>query len=702
MGTWTVSASSNTIGLLRVSPRVSPKNGMAPAQRPGSDSAEIIDQMIEAVSAERAAVRMALGALGAQGAVDVRDGMRLVAEPGALVYRFECDLEFLVADGTRVQVQAPGISSAGEVVDHDPALGHIGFLLREDLGELVPEAKLVFDSTYLLDLLTTQLESIKASMGPGGPGESPGARHVDRALSFLEGTVAPREPVSLERTGLSESQKRTVSFVVGQGAAYLWGPPGTGKTQTVAHLVHALIERGEKVLLTAHTNVAADTALLRVLREKRLPPLAVVRVGYYGEELRPFGVGLEEQGDGLLRARHPNQVKQMERLCERVARHVSSPPGLLTSLKAALPRRFRVAFELLPSLSLSEDREMTEEAAELEALLERIEREIVDGARLVSSTLTRLYTSRLLRTYEADSVVIDEASIASLVLAFVAACCARKRAIAVGDFMQLPAIVLAEQPAARRWLGRHVFTSASCDRADREHPLRAMLDEQWRMHPQIARVVSNVFYAGKLKNAPAVLERARARLPPGPALLILDTSRLAAVSEIVASGSKLNRVHAGLIARLVALSRGEGVAVIAPYRAQVREIRKAIRGIAGKRLESGEVEVFTVHRFQGRDKELVVFDLVEAPGTKGRFIHELHNPDAPNLINVAMSRAKERLVVVAHLKHLTETLGQKTIINRVFAQIRAAGGLEIVAGDERDEALLKRFLEGESHGDPRH
>jgi hypothetical protein len=680
---------------------------MAPAQRHRSDSAELIDQMIEAVSAERAAVRMALGALGAQGAVDVRDGLRLVAEPGALVYRFDCDLELLIADGTRIQVQAPGTSSAGEVVDHDPALGHIGFLLREDLGEFVPEAKLDFDSTYLLDLLTTQLESIKASMGPGGPGapsDSPGARHVDRALAFLEGTVAPREPVPLERTGLSESQNRAVSFVVGQGAAYLWGPPGTGKTQTVAHLVHALIERGEKVLLTAHTNVAADTALLRVLREKRLPPLAVVRVGYYGEELRPFGVGLDEQGDGLLRARHPDQAKQMERLCERVARHASSPPGLLTSVKAALPRRFRVALELLPSLSLSEDREMTEEAAELQELLGRVEREIVDSARLVSSTLTRLYTSRLLRTYEADSVVIDEASIASLVLAFVAACCARKRAIAAGDFMQLPAIVLAEEPAARRWLGRHVFASASCDRADREHPLRAMLDEQWRMHPQIARVVSNVFYAGKLKNAPAVLERARARARAhqGPALLILDTSRLPAVSETVASGSKLNRVHAELIARLVALSRKQGVAIIAPYRAQVRHIRKAIRGIAGKRLESGEVEVFTVHRFQGRDKELVVFDLVEAPGTKGRFIHELHNPDAPNLINVAMSRAQERLVVVAHLRHLSETLGQKTTINRVFAQIRAAGGLEIVAGDERDEALLERFLEGEGHGDPRH
>lgn len=659
------------------------------------DSAELIDQMLDAVGAERAAVRAALGALGEQGALAIHDGVRLAPEPGALVYRFDCDLDFLIADGTRVQVQVPGASSAGEVVDHDPALGHIGFMLREDLGEVVPDATLLFDSTYLLDLLRARLESIKASVGPGG---SDGASRVDRALAFLEGTVPPREPVPVARSGLSESQNRAVSFVVGQAAAYLWGPPGTGKTQTVAHLVHELIERGDKVLLTAHTNVATDAALLRVLRERRLPPLAVVRVGYYDEELRPFGVGLDEQVDSVLRARHPAEAAEMERLCGSVARKLSSPPGLLSSLKAALPRRFRVAFELLPSLSLMEEAETAERAAALGAVLQRLEQEVVENARLVSSTLTRLYTSRLLRAHEADSVVIDEASIASLVLAFVAACCAKRRTIAAGDFMQLPAIAQAEQPAARRWLGRHVFTSAGCDKADREHPLRAMLDEQWRMHPNIAQVVSRVFYAGKLRNAPAVLKRAH----PGPALLILDTSELPAVSETVASGSKLNRVHADLVAKLVGASKGPGVAVIAPYRAQVRRIRDAIRGVAGGRLEKGEIEVFTVHRFQGRDKDLVIFDMVEAPGTQGRFVHELHNPDAPNLINVAMSRAKERLVVVAHLKHLTETLGQRTMVNRVFAQMRAAGSLEVVAGDARDQELLERFLRGEGVGNPRH
>ena len=84
--------------------------------------------------------------------------------------------------------------------------------------------------------------------------------------------------------------------------------------------------------------------------------------------------------------------------------------------------------------------------------------------------------------------------------------------------------------------------------------------------------------------------------------------------------------------------------------------------------------------------------IVESPGTKGRFIHELQNPEAPNLINVALSRARERLVVVANLKHLSETFGHATLINQVFARMRSAGAVEVVSGDERDEELLSAFL----------
>ncbi len=649
-----------------------------------------IEEMLAAVNAERDAVRRELGDAD-RSSLPLPSGFLEFSEPGAYLYVFETDHEQLLADGLRVQVEAPGVLASGEVVDHDPGQGRLRVVLRESLGEGgdVRDALLHFESTFLLDRLAGRLGALRTSLGPEGTGSGDAAR---RALAFLEGTVAPRPPAALRRERLSASQNAAIAFVVGQEAAYLWGPPGTGKTQTVAHLVHELIGRGERVLLTAHTNIATDTALERVLDEQSLGRRQVVRIGYHGEKLRRLGVGLDDAAEARLRDRDPAVARQLEDFCREVARRSPRPAQVLTAAGVPLPRRFRAARDALGSLTLLDGDDLPKRGADLGVSVEAMEDGAVAEATLVAGTLTRLYTSRLLRDFRTDSVVVDEASIASLVQTFLAASCASRRVVAVGDFMQLPAIVASEQPSARSWLGRHVFASAGCDRAERGHPLRAMLDEQWRMHPQISSVVSRVFYAGRLRDAPAVQERGRAR--PGPAVVLLDTSRSGATTDTLASGSKRNRHHAELIASLVKQARDVDVAVIAPYRAQVRLLRDTLRESASARLASGKVEAFTVHRFQGRDKSLVVFDLVEAPGTLCRFLDERYNASAPNLLNVALSRARDRLIVVAHLGHLSQGLGRNAVVNRVFAQMRQRGTLELVAGDVHDEARLASFLEG--------
>jgi len=325
----------------------------------------------------------------------------------------------------------------------------------------------------------------------------------------------------------------------------------------------------------------------------------------------------------------------------------------------------------------------------------QVESGLLQGAAVVATTLTRLYTTAALHDHRADAVILDEVSVASLPQCLIATAISTRRVVAFGDFMQLPTIVQSDHPQCRIWLGTNVFKSARADDPAGEHVLRAMLVEQYRMHPQISSLVSRTFYEGKLKDAAEVTAQSDA----GPAILVVDSSEGRARSEPTRTGSKHNKVHAKLVAELVGRSATRDIAVITPYRAQVQLLRDRLRERHPELLESGDLEVFTVHRFQGRDKDLVIFDVADAPGTPCRFLDEVRNEHLRNLINVALSRAKTRLVIVAHVRHLQNTLGQESLLPRIVRQVRVDGGLERTYKDTEDRQDIINFLEGIPNAD---
>src|SRR3972149_727283 len=97
-------------------------------------------------------------------------------------------------------------------------------------------------------------------------------------------------------------QMLAVRRSLGSDTTYVWGPPGTGKTMTLARIVEAHYRTGRSVLLVSHTNIAVDTALERVAERLKGEPEfhqgLVIRQGpVVKEELRKrFGpqVILEE------------------------------------------------------------------------------------------------------------------------------------------------------------------------------------------------------------------------------------------------------------------------------------------------------------------------------------------------------------------------------------------------------------------------
>ncbi len=92
----------------------------------------------------------------------------------------------------------------------------------------------------------------------------------ERRRDVLLGRAAPEfdDQPSREYVSNNEAQNRAVARAVcARDLSLIQGPPGTGKTYTVARLVRALVENGERVLLSAFTNRAVDNALETLLEQ---------------------------------------------------------------------------------------------------------------------------------------------------------------------------------------------------------------------------------------------------------------------------------------------------------------------------------------------------------------------------------------------------------------------------------------------------
>jgi superfamily I DNA and/or RNA helicase len=212
-----------------------------------------------------------------------------------------------------------------------------------------------------------------------------------------------------------------------------------------------------------------------------------------------------------------------------------------------------------------------------------------------------------------------------------------------------------------------------------------MLDVQYRMHPLIGELVSDLFYAGRLKHGgdPAMRERIAAREPHGGSpLVVLDTDGRTTCQPGSGGQSRINVTTADLcvdLARRAVRAGATSVAIITPYVDQARAIRARLKERAGDQGEWRQIECSTVHRFQGQERDVVILDTVDAePMKPGVLLSErgAHSM-AQNLINVAISRARGKLIVVADVRYF-ERRAAGSVVTKMVARALAVGRREIL------------------------
>jgi DNA replication ATP-dependent helicase Dna2 len=186
--------------------------------------------------------------------------------------------------------------------DGDPVAGHAELVRIERLDEEVvvtadEPVELrrldVYPSEISVDRMLTALHD---SLLKGDP-DRKDVLFGRRDPEFGDRSEADRPPY----IDNNEAQNEAVELAVdAEDVALVHGPPGTGKTYTIARTVRALVEEGERVLLSAFTNRAVDNAL-EALRDQGFEE--VVRVGTEtGVREDMQDVRLEQGGDPAERA----------------------------------------------------------------------------------------------------------------------------------------------------------------------------------------------------------------------------------------------------------------------------------------------------------------------------------------------------------------------------------------------------------------
>jgi hypothetical protein len=510
--------------------------------------------------------------------------------------------------------------------------------IPEYVDAMVDQAKFKIDPTFLLrtcyEILSAKRDLYESGSTPARElFESPASADIDAGRVELD-----------SRSLLSHRQRKALATSALSRRSYVWGPPGTGKTTTLGHLIRHLVASGKRVLVVSPYNVAVDEALLSAGKYGNWGEFDAVRVGRISKEVREKGIDLESLLEA--KARTSGLLDTVRRFHAAVVRQ--------TNASFETPATVRQCMEDIGSLVIHlherGNRTLAENvSAGVRAIRNQFrapEAEIVRNAKVVGTTVTLSYLSPLIHNRAFDQIIVDEASVMRVPDALLVALSAVGKLSFFGDPHQLPSIIKGKSPRTLEWLKRNPFELAGISRPEHAKGACVLLNQQHRMAPPIRHLISSKFYGGALEDG---------NCPKEGRLIVVDTSETPAraTTKWVKMGpSKENLVHRHVVSEILHGLRkanpDKDILVLSPYVGQRREYEAEANT---NRIRNANFR--TVHTSQGSEADIVVLDFVLAPGRgKSRFMNERVTPEFRNLLNVGMSRAREKLILVVHCKYM--------------------------------------------------
>lgn len=415
------------------------------------------------------------------------------------------------------------------------------------------------------------------------------------------------------------------------------GPPGTGKTRVIAKIAYELASKGEKILISSHTNRAVDNAI------ELLPIEITLRVG------RPEKI-LENVKPYLL------SYRAREKLGEK-----------LRSIENEIRNSLELIRKYMMGLGGEAYKENIRECKHrLKILIEdrnnmvRMQAEkLVYEAKIIGSTLVKSQLPPL-HNIDFDTVIIDEASQASVMLALLGMIKGRKW-IVVGDHKQLlPIFKSARNYELNERLS--VFVNLL-----RKYEGRSLwLQWHYRSNRDIIGFPAEYVYNGRIKPVDKCIGKILKGLSRRPSIDVLNPEKPVVFihvdgSEEVEGRSRFNvkeiEATVSITHELIDCGINSGsIGIISPYRAQKARIAEKLgseKEIVRKLESMGEsIEIDTVDSFQGREKDVVIFTVTATNIDGLRFVSN------ENRLNVAFTRPKYKLIVIGNGRSIYRYAGE--------------------------------------------
>lgn len=493
--------------------------------------------------------------------------------------------------------------------------------------------------------------------------------------------------VKLFNKQLDFPQKTAVQKALNsESLCIIQGPPGTGKTNVVIEIIRQILSSNrqnpelpeKKILLVSQSHPAVDK-MLDDLIEQSSEPLSLIRIGRdekLNEQIR------EKYSINYVRENWINNTKN---------KCLEYSVGICKELQISI-QDFNNYYNEYEKLQVADEKETktkeykasqimvdefikktsTPKKEKLRKILEiqkqwteqlshceEVDLYIIKSTTIIAGTCTGFISNRIIRAAEFDYLIIDEAAKATFPELAVSLNKAGK-IIMVGDHKQLPPVLDTDLiNHNKNIININNLSEGIFEQLYNSFPNenKHRLTIQYRMHPTIGTLISQVFYDNDIQNgiekekrttgipyysdtaiewistsSKSEKERFEKKVGGNPNYTYKNDLELQIIKE------KLSEIDSSI-------NRKIKVAVISAYNGQKYALNNMIKQ---QRYKNLQIEVDTVDAFQGSQKEIIIYSTVRS--SKKPIIGFLKSEAR---LNVAFSRAQSLLIIVGDHKFLS-------------------------------------------------